>query len=382
MSSIIRDRNSDIDITHTKSNNKHVEWVDFAKVLTMILVIVGHSGYYSISSKYGGINHSSSFPLDGSLISAIIQISINFIYSFHMGTFMLLSGIGFSFGYKKFKNSLGLIHNKFKRLIIPFFFVSILYAVPCKYFSGYWNESSNLLYDIIMGQILLLGNSHMWFVISLFIITIVFFLLLKIHPKINRVVYWSILTLISLVGYYFENSFSEIGHLFGFIGAMKFLIFFAIGFYSYRWIDNHPKRGMTIIISWVLMIICWWYFPKKFPLNYLISFSIAIWGAFTIIFTAKYLISHINFNNYRIYRILKRYNYQLYLYSDPLNYVLIAMVICLNERMLWAVPNYSYMFIVRMSLTLSGALIIGICMDKFHQPNIRWIAQKLSLIRS
>lgn len=48
--------------------NQRIEWIDVLKVLTMILVILGHCTYLKISTSYGGTLYLN---LDASLIRAL-----------------------------------------------------------------------------------------------------------------------------------------------------------------------------------------------------------------------------------------------------------------------------------------------------------------------
>lgn len=48
--------------------NQRIEWIDVLKVLTMILVILGHCTYLKISTSYGGtlyLNLDASVPSIG-----------------------------------------------------------------------------------------------------------------------------------------------------------------------------------------------------------------------------------------------------------------------------------------------------------------------------
>ena len=66
-----------------------------------------------------------------------------------------------------------------KRLLYPFLLVSIFWSFPLKYLSGYWNNSVNVLYDIVVGQLLIQGNTHLWFLPTLFFEFIMFWLFFR-----------------------------------------------------------------------------------------------------------------------------------------------------------------------------------------------------------
>lgn len=64
---------------------------DILRVITLLLVVIGHCDYYDIVTDYGGI--SSNFDsFDRSLSNLIIYKITRCIYTFHMPLFMALSG--------------------------------------------------------------------------------------------------------------------------------------------------------------------------------------------------------------------------------------------------------------------------------------------------
>ena len=157
--------------------SQRIEWIDTAKMLTMFLVIIGHCNYYTIATPYGGIYYSELVNTDDySMTFRSLRCIVAFIYSFHMPLFMALSGMLFSLSMKKDIRFLKLIKDKATRLLMPFVAVSLFLNIPIKYLSEYWNESGNVISDIFCGQILLMGNSHLWFVVALFWIFIGYYI--------------------------------------------------------------------------------------------------------------------------------------------------------------------------------------------------------------
>lgn len=48
--------------------NKHILWIDDARTLTMLLVIIGHCTYTNLMTPYGGIDYFSDIsPTDYSV---------------------------------------------------------------------------------------------------------------------------------------------------------------------------------------------------------------------------------------------------------------------------------------------------------------------------
>ena len=103
--------------------------------------------------------------------------------------FMAVSGAIFFWDIGKFETLSELVRNKARRLLLPFLLVTTFISVPLKYASGYYAHSTHVLWDILCGQYLLLGNSHLWFVVSLFYIFVIFYCLEKYRIPKNWL-YW------------------------------------------------------------------------------------------------------------------------------------------------------------------------------------------------
>ncbi|HGY9734265.1 TPA: acyltransferase family protein, partial [Streptococcus pneumoniae] len=124
---------------------KKIKEYDILKIMAIILVVLSHSAYYKISSNYGGmdyqqyLNSHSAFTL-----YKILGKFMEIIYYFHMPLFMAISGVFFSIQIKKDRwNKIEkLLTSKFKRLILPFFVFTLLYSLPLKYISNYYNGVS------------------------------------------------------------------------------------------------------------------------------------------------------------------------------------------------------------------------------------------------
>lgn len=300
-------------------NKKKIEWIDMARVITMLLVIIGHSTYTHIPTDFGSLNYPVA---DECCISHVILSKlVGYIYSFHMPVFMAISGICFSLGYHQISSLRQLAANKGKRLLIPFILVTTLVAVPIKFVGGYYEGSDSLLRDIVMGQYLLMGNTHLWFLVSLFFCFIIFPLIEPIHRKIP-LLFWVGLTGLSISTWVIEI-FIGPGTL-GIPGMTKNLLYFAIGFYSKDWCDRYyPNTWITIssvtasIVFFILASTLNWYL-KQF-----ISPVFALWGCFNVLCVCKLIIRYTSVTKALPYKFFRDKNFQLYLYGDPANYLIV-----------------------------------------------------------
>ena len=96
---------------------------DSLRIWATCLVIIGHCGYYTITTNYGGIDYSSLYYKEP-IVHHILNLIVAFIYSFHMPLFIGLAGAVFRYT-TKYRNTkiLSFIKSKIYRLIIPFIIV-------------------------------------------------------------------------------------------------------------------------------------------------------------------------------------------------------------------------------------------------------------------
>ncbi|WP_298788443.1 acyltransferase family protein [uncultured Marinococcus sp.] len=143
--------------------NQHFEWVNIAKGLGIILVVLGHA------------------PID--------DILRQYIFAFHMPLFFLLSGVTFKGGYTELR-PVDFARKKGRSLLIPYFTFSII-----TYAFWFFLERPLLGKDDVDAIIPALGifysagdnylltyNPAIWFLTCLFMVEIGFYVLLKYVP--------------------------------------------------------------------------------------------------------------------------------------------------------------------------------------------------------
>lgn len=156
-----------------------ISWIDNLRWIWIILILVGHS----------------YFP-DWSLL-------VKFLFSFHVALFFFLSW--YLFNDIKHNKIIPFIKSKFNRLIIPFFFFNLItfsfYKIKeYTLWHKYHIDIESFLTWVVYGDYLphssdiILANVPTWFLTSLFIVSIYYFILNK-YVK-NK--YYRLLTLIIL----------------------------------------------------------------------------------------------------------------------------------------------------------------------------------------
>lgn len=306
-------------------------WIDVAKVLTMILVIIGHSTYYAIKSGYGGYDPFKGLVLSHSVFSLLASLVVSFIYAFHMPFFMAISGMTLAISYKPMQPLAEISRKRAKRLLIPFLTVSIFLLIPLKYLTGYWDDSDHILLDMFSGQILLLGNNHLWFVVSLFLIIIAYIWLMR-HGYNSGWLFWSFCVIATIIGE--RIGMTRLGGFFGITGCLKFFLYFALGFSLWERIKTFNLKTSWLLASWVMMGLAFgakMISAQSTPpfISKLLPLPLAIWGCINMIATAKAVARWSAFTNHPFIRTMNAHCYDLYLYSDPFNYVLISILVAI-----------------------------------------------------
>ncbi|HIZ81370.1 MAG TPA: acyltransferase family protein [Candidatus Mediterraneibacter pullistercoris] len=146
--------------TAPSASGGRLEWIDVLKCIGMLLVVVGHASDSGSSDSYR-----------------------YYIYSFHMPLFFIISGMTFYLQCRKRTfDFMGLVKNKAKGLVWPYFTLSFL-TLPI------WVLNFKILTDSdrsVLGQIYGIFYSHqhhvsgpsnaLWFCLTLFLTLIVFWL--------------------------------------------------------------------------------------------------------------------------------------------------------------------------------------------------------------
>lgn len=170
-----------MDNSNNLSKRTRIVWLDMAKGLGIMLVLLGHA------------------PRDEMLISyPLISFIKHFIYLFHMPLFFFISGITFSLIKYNDNNEkvIEYLIKKLKRLVLPaiiysliiYFLVQIAWATPIK---EILEKSSYKKVGILeyLYMTLFVENPyciHVWYSLVLFSVEFIFFIVLRIFRKIVK----------------------------------------------------------------------------------------------------------------------------------------------------------------------------------------------------
>ena len=335
---------------------------DVLRVITTLLVVISHGHYHAFQSGFGGIDYSALMT-GGDFSWKLIGMITEFINSFTMPTFMALGGALFYRSMRKGKfPTLGtLAVDKAKRLLIPFLVVSVLYSFPLKLVTGYYSGSDNVVWDFLVGQLLVQGNTHLWYLTAMFLDFLIVYLLDR-YVKIPKVAKLAILGAISVavwadpapvllvayplrfaVWFYAGYCFESVRKLFrnctgfgwGALGCVATVVVYLV---CRPLIDAFGLCGVVRLAGQKLLL------PAVAGLT---LYAIASGFAGTKITGTK------------VYGCLSRNSLGIYLYSDPLNYVVLALGSVLGGTFLFGSgAGVLVLYFLRIGVTLGGSILV------------------------
>lgn len=357
-------------INNTNVRSKIPEY-DFLRIIVTLLVIVGHSTFYCITTPYGGCDYLAYTKSSLSFFYKFVNAISVAIYLFHMPLYMALSGALYKLkisrrgGYSSYKS---LISDKAQKLLFPFVVVTILYSVPLKYISGYYKTSDNVIYDIIVGQIFIQGNTHLWFLPTLFVIFIlVYFINKYIHADHK-------LILIVLFAASFISLIIP-------IVIVKQVLYYAFWFYVgfcfensrhivNKKVEDHPYLLMLYVAIFVFAAIALKLVPSK-PgadmfdiIERMLNYFCAISGCY-VVYLLSYIISDTKIKETKVFAVIRNNTLGLYLYSDSWNYVILCVsTVYFGSAVFVNNIGSALLYFARIIITFIIALIISLLLKK------------------
>ncbi|MGY4536881.1 fucose 4-O-acetylase-like acetyltransferase [Mucilaginibacter sp. UYNi724] len=277
-------------VLHTRDNllKSRLLWIDYSKGIGIILVVYGHVLRGLYESKI--------------IKKSYFYYSDNFVYSFHMPLFFILSGYFFLNSFKK-DNSKFLI-NKAKSLLYPFVIWSLLQTlieVLLNKFTNAKTPATALL------TCLVIPRAQFWFLYALFFINCISFVFYKIifrYALIFSCLFW-------LAMFYLNVELDPFKNIF------KYLIFFNIGIFFSEWKD----RFLPLITQgkWLLFVILlfaaveYFYLAEQPGLTYLSNILFVFTGVLGSLVVMQFANKLSNFNGFNVFNDLGKASIGIYL---------------------------------------------------------------------
>jgi len=324
---------------------KELKNLSLLKVILMIIIIFYHS-ILAWGDNFEFLNVTSS--------SKILYYIQQFTTSYHTRCFTIISGYLFFFlkhEKGKYTEFGPFVFNKFKRLIIPYLFVGLIFVVPLGAYAR------GLTYQDRLVQ-LLLGKSadQLWFLLMLFLEFVIFYLFDKFIYK-KHLISFIIGFLFLGVGYllkYYDISYFDIS------GAFMYFLFFLIG-YKLRQLGSkrfYDVKAIYYILYYVVILALFIvskeveFFKDKSYISTVIYASMFITNGPIMFILLQKLANKIDYEKSKVYNFIKNKTFTMYLFHQQFIYLFIMATLGMKCAELNALIVFILTFISSLIITL------------------------------
>lgn len=204
------------------------EWM---RLLATVLVVVGHSMYWVITTGNGGVYYGSDelawiAPVYQSWPFALVNRAVGWAYSFHMAAFFFLSGAVLAL--RPTGKPGPFLLKKAKRLLVPYLVCGFVWMFPAKRITGFYTAEKlpAALKAFLLGVD---DGGHLWFLTALFWCMVL--ILVYEHtllPLLRR--RWLAAAALLAAGAALHLFYQRIPGFFGWQSAAQYFLWFGIGY--------------------------------------------------------------------------------------------------------------------------------------------------------
>ena len=283
--------------------------LDNLKVFATLLVVLGHVGVF-----YSGLG-VLEFPEQPG-----IKIMTWLVYSFHMPLFFFISGVIYEIciGKGKYGDVLAFIGKKVKRLLVPYLFWGIVVVTPVMALLHFTEDGVKkyILNGILLGR----NNRHLWYLLSLFCM---FLVTDGIRRIIKRRKAWWVVLAVAVV---FALLYNRAPGILNIGSTMRCWVYFVAGVVLeengvLKRETTRSKAALPVIAGGIVILVLWAVIGSfNDPLQRLVVGVLGI----AVCFLAASLTGPLPEG--RLYRILHRDSFGIYLAHPMIIYILMSLV--------------------------------------------------------
>lgn len=324
-------------------------FIDFLKIVTLLLVIIGHNNFLFASNSNNFVNY---------LFTNINPI----IYSFHMPLFFMLSGGVYKICLNNGKYYIfhDLVINKYHRLIKPYIITSTFIVFPVYYIT---NKDLSII-DVLIQTITSQNAQHLWFIFDLFIIFILLYYPIK---YLSNYIILPTLLVINVIPY--------ISNIIVIQRFFIYSIWFYLGFILLEKITSRKYNFFSALLSISVFFVFYFSYNKieygnlvlKNAYFFLLSFS----GCISLIFFSNVIINNIGNKilSSSIYNNLKTYSFDIYLYSCPIQIIYVSLfkykILPYPTTSIYSILLYLLEFIIAIAIPIIFVKLLNF--SRFHR---------------
>lgn len=294
-----------------------LENCNFVKSILMILVVFYHSALF-----WGGNWFKGTPVFDSAVLGTIAE----WLNTFHIFGFALVSGYIFYFlkiEKAKYQEFVPFIENKAKRLLVPYVFVCLVWAIPFRVI--FFKDDMDIINKFVLGT----GPNQLWFLLMLFWVFVAFWCFAGFFDK--HTILGSIVVCacygISIVAPMIFPNILQIWQ------GFRYLAFFWIGFKFRQYPEIFLKKIPASI--WLLTHIGLFTVMKFVSqydstimklLNLALTFGVCVVGSIMSFILLQKIAEKVTNKGSRLLKLLNENSMSVYLFHQQLIYVFIYLL--------------------------------------------------------
>lgn len=347
---------------------------DILRIILTDLVVIGHGGYYSVMTKFGGIDVEGMMCQAGvsdTSFHGFVNLLCSWIYTFHMPAFLALSGCIFreQLIKRRYENLTKLIRRKWHRLILPLLFVWFFWNVPVKWISGYYAAERHPVVSAAV-QIIFPDNVYLWYLEVLFLcFPMAWMLVRKMDSVIGQgMIVGSAWCLDRIVGHFVGGGYIP------FVRPFRRFHWFWIGMWMpdlIRWLREHGLWKRNYIAILAAMHTVGWLLCERTDLGrrILSEFALPILGILCIWYVSEEIAKILTERKRDVLYVAADMSFGIYLWAEPLNYLILFFVSnYIGVEAFGQETTAALLFAARIIVTPAIAVIISRLLHKVNFP--------------
>lgn len=346
------------------AEKQQLQYISIAKNLAVLLVVLGHAGcIYAGKWDILVVNNNSRS----------LKYITEYIYSFHMPFYVFISG--YLYNYKERKNNstpslMNIISNKSKRLLLPYLLTGIFFMIPIQIIFNVYPDNQPFISRVIHEVLLAKRPTHLWYLLMLFSLFVLFRFMEKIINKNNPIINIILFSIVNFMSYSITKDYGAYYVSF----SLKYLLYFYIGYIFNRYIKIMitPFKIVSYFTIHGLLFCFKDLILKTLKLTntnfnilniiiiQLISIMGILWLFSLIYFLCNTSSRFINIVNNRFYKIIDKCNFHIYLFHHPIMVALIVSMskINISAKLLYIIISIATLFLSVISSKLVGLIVI------------------------
>lgn len=339
-----------------------LEEFNFLKIIAMLTVVLQHSmALYSDWFRVPKIN------------SEFYKFTNSYLSSYHVYMFVFISGYLYyyvRYELNKNEDNKTFIYKKYRRLIVPYICVYLLYVMPIRNFT----EKSDLSINTVFNDMVLSKNSaHLWFLLMLFGVFIIFKIFEDKIQKGNTKALICLFYVSYIAGRFMEKN--QTLNILQIPKILQFILLFYIGFIFMKnnkiLINKIKESNIWVVLFVQILLISSIYLLRSSSetmvvkgVSVLIEPTISLIGIMLwYLVVIKMLKIMPNITNTKVYKFLKEKNFIIYLLHMPIIQIILSYLYNTNI-------SPTLLVIICFVVSMSISSVLAVLINKFRITKI------------